>query len=185
MNKYDLTGDYGVGFTSKGERFLFDLEDYNLIKDYTWSNNGEGYMKARVRGTSRFVKMHQLVFGKNPDHRNGDRSDNRRKNLREASLDENNRNKGINRNNTSGIKGVSYMKRLDKWRAEIMFNRKAIYLGIYKDMDLAISVREVAELLLFGEMSRNFSEYSEKYSTTIHQELFNIVKERIESIEQE
>ena len=33
-NYYNLSGDYGIGYTSKGEEFIFDLEDYDKIKDY-------------------------------------------------------------------------------------------------------------------------------------------------------
>ena len=35
-NTYDLSGEYGIGYTTKGEKFLFDLEDYEKIKDYCW-----------------------------------------------------------------------------------------------------------------------------------------------------
>ena len=35
-NEYNLLGDYGIGYTSKGEAFYFDLEDYNKIKNYCW-----------------------------------------------------------------------------------------------------------------------------------------------------
>jgi len=35
-NTYNLTGEYGIGYTSKGEEFYFDLEDYDKIKDYCW-----------------------------------------------------------------------------------------------------------------------------------------------------
>ena len=27
---------FGVGYTSKHEKFFFDLEDYDIIKNYTW-----------------------------------------------------------------------------------------------------------------------------------------------------
>ncbi len=36
-NTYDLSDEYGIGFTSKGEKFYFDLEDYDKIKNYCWS----------------------------------------------------------------------------------------------------------------------------------------------------
>ena len=36
QNVYDLSGEYGIGYTLKGEPFWFDLEDYDLIKDYCW-----------------------------------------------------------------------------------------------------------------------------------------------------
>lgn len=36
-NTYDLSGEYGIGHTSNGKEFLFDLEDYDLIKNYCWT----------------------------------------------------------------------------------------------------------------------------------------------------
>ena len=36
FNRYDLSGEYGVGYTSKNQPFYFDKEDYELIKDYCW-----------------------------------------------------------------------------------------------------------------------------------------------------
>ena len=33
-NTYDLSGEYGIGYTSNGDTFYFDLEDYDKIKDY-------------------------------------------------------------------------------------------------------------------------------------------------------
>ena len=34
FNEYNLSGEYGIGYTAKGEEFYFDLEDYYKIKDY-------------------------------------------------------------------------------------------------------------------------------------------------------
>lgn len=44
-NTYDLSGEYGIGYTSKGEEFYFDLEDYEKIKDYCWCFS-DGYLIA-------------------------------------------------------------------------------------------------------------------------------------------
>ena len=43
-NMYDLTRDYGIGYTSKGEEFYFDLEDYDKIKDICWYINNNNYV---------------------------------------------------------------------------------------------------------------------------------------------
>ena len=45
-NTYDLTGEYGIGYTSKDEEFYFDLEDYDKIKDYCWRITMQGYVRA-------------------------------------------------------------------------------------------------------------------------------------------
>lgn len=35
VNTYNLSGEYGIGYTSKGKEFYFDLEDYDKIKNYS------------------------------------------------------------------------------------------------------------------------------------------------------
>ena len=47
-NTYDLSSDYGIGYTSKGEEFYFDIEDYNKIKDYCWHISGNGYLQQML-----------------------------------------------------------------------------------------------------------------------------------------
>lgn len=48
-------------------------------------------------------------------------------------------------NNTSGKTGVSFCKRLQKWRSDIYIDGVSIYLGTYKDKNKAIDSREEAE----------------------------------------
>ena len=65
------------------------------------------------------------------DHINGDPSDNRLQNLRLATPMQNQRNCKLARNNTSGLKGVSYCSRNRKWRAQIRDGKKIINLGLF------------------------------------------------------
>lgn len=47
FNKYDLSGDFGIGYTNKNEEFYFDLEDYDLIKNHCWIvSTTDGYLYA-------------------------------------------------------------------------------------------------------------------------------------------
>ena len=51
-NRYDLSGDVGIGWTSNTNRqFYFDLNDYELIKDYSWHEcvMPDGYCVLRAR----------------------------------------------------------------------------------------------------------------------------------------
>lgn len=65
------------------------------------------------------------------DHIDGDPSNNKWCNLREATLSQNQWNRKISINCTSGIKGVSFHKRANKWRAIIGVSGKSIHLGYY------------------------------------------------------
>ncbi len=83
-NKFDIsTFDYGIGYTNKNEKFYFDLEDYELIKDVCWS-----IILDYVRGyyNQERIKMHRLIMNCFDDglvvhHINGNKVDNRRNNL--------------------------------------------------------------------------------------------------------
>lgn len=89
------------------------------------------------------------------DHINGDKLDNRKSNLRIIKKEINPINCKTYKNNTSGVKGVAWMKRLNKWQVSIQINKMGIYLGVYSDFNEAVKVRKEAELKYFGEYNRN------------------------------
>lgn len=80
------------------------------------------------------------------DHINGIRSDNRLSNLREVSNTENIKNGKKRKNNTSGVQGVSWHQKAGKWMAQIMVDRKSVYLGLHETLSAAISARKEAEI---------------------------------------
>lgn len=87
------------------------------------------------------------------DHINRDPSDNRWCNLRIASYAENNRNKSIGIDNTSGYKGVNWHKHKNKWRSEIKVNKKAIHLGYYDNKEEAAEAYIQAAKKYHGEFA--------------------------------
>ena len=156
-NKYDLDGEYGIGYTSDGQEFYFDLEDYDLIKDYCWYIDN-GYVVARsLDMDNRIVCMHRLVLGlqrgdkRRADHIYHNTNDNRKENLRIVTGSQNLMNSKIFKNNTSGCKGVSYNKEKKKWDAIITVNKNTIFLGRYENIEEAIESRKVAEEKYFKE----------------------------------
>ena len=161
-NTYDLSGEYGIGYTSKGEEFYFDLEDYDKIKDYTWYINNKGY----VFSAKDEILMHRLVTNCPdnliPDHIHGEKSttDNRKSNLRIVNRSQNSMNVKIRSDNTSGITGISWDKRSNKWCVRIMVKGKNIYLGYFNkdDLDKAIQARLDGEKKYFGEYSYTHSQ---------------------------
>lgn len=161
-NTYDISGEYGIGYTSKGEEFWFDLEDYDLIKDYSWHIDKGGYVctSGYSNGKNNHKKLHRLVMNCidvdcDIDHKHGKetRYDNRKSNLRIATRSQNNMNKGIRSDNTSGVTGVIWYKNKNKWRAEIFVDNNCISLGYYKKLEDAVKARKDAEEKYFGEFS--------------------------------
>lgn len=76
------------------------------------------------------------------DHINGDTLDNRRENIRALPVGGNNQNiHGAYKNNkTSGIKGVTWNKRINKWQAYFQINKKQYHLGYFNNIDEAEKV---------------------------------------------
>jgi hypothetical protein len=65
------------------------------------------------------------------DHINRDRRDNRIANLRLVDRTTNQRNRGANKNNKCGLRGVSYHRQTGKWRASLGYGYKSTHLGLY------------------------------------------------------
>lgn len=111
----------------------------------------DGYCAIKIERKT--YKAHRLawlyVYGYFPeneiDHINRIKNDNRICNLREVSHQCNMRNSKKPKNNTSGVKGISWYKKIQKWEARIKINRKTKHLGKYKDFDDAVCARLAAE----------------------------------------
>ena len=166
-NQYDLSRQYGIGYTSKGDPFYFDLEDYDLIKDYCWRLRPDGYLDAKIRnGSGKRILMHNLIMGhKHVDHIGGHETinDNRKGNLRIPPEDYefdsyNQMNKQVQSNNKSGCPGVCWHKRDNIWEVYISINKRRIYIGHYNDFDDAVAARKAAEKKYFGEYSYDNSQ---------------------------
>lgn len=162
-NKYDLTGEYGIGYTQNNEKFIFDLDDYELIKDYCW-NIHHGYVSSNAGDKNKL--MHRLITccpeGMVVDHINRNRSDNRRSNLRICTINENGKNQSKRSCNKSGIIGVYFNKKLQKWVATI----KKKHIGVYENIEDATLARLIAESNEYGEFSPQvhlFKEYNINY----------------------
>jgi hypothetical protein len=154
-NTYDLSGEYGIGYTLKGEEFYFDLEDYDKIKNYCWRkryNDGMFDAKVKIEPNKRIL-LHKLILDTNlqVDHIEHNRYDNRKSKLRIVNNSQNQMNKGLQKNNKSGCKGVIWHKRDQIWESYISKNSKRIYLGRYVDLKDAIRIRKQAEGKYFGE----------------------------------
>ena len=154
-NEYNLSGEYGIGYLENGEEFYFDLEDYELIKDYRWNSIG-GYITTYI--DHKTVRLHRLVMGvTNPniyvDHIKHDKKDNRKSQLRIVNCSQSCMNRGLMGHNTSGITGVRFDTHSNKWQAYIGVNGELIHLGFFDDKEQAIESRNQAEEKYFGQYS--------------------------------
>lgn len=161
-NKYDISGQYGVGWTSNtNKEFYFDLEDYDLIKKYCWteSKNKHGYVRLTAKDITtdnlkyKKISMMELLGFKKHDHKDRNPLNNQKSNFRIATNCQQGMNRNKFKNNTSGYIGVGWRKREKKWCAYIQINKKTTSLGYYDNKEDAIIARLKAEAQYYGEFA--------------------------------
>lgn len=98
-----------------------------------------------------------IYYGEVPkqhiDHIDGDKKNNRIDNLRLCTHNQNQHNQGIRATNKSGYKGVSFMKSINKWHAQICCNSKVMHLGSYEHKEDAAHAYDKAALEFHGEFA--------------------------------
>jgi hypothetical protein len=130
-------------YTSTINRFtIVDSTDYDWLNQWRWSySNGYAIRSKRIgkRTDNKqiYFLMHRQILnapiGKEVDHINGNKLDNRRCNLRLCSHKENLRNHQRKKIGCSSIyKGVCFVKRNKNWRVQIWVDYKAIWIGSFK-----------------------------------------------------
>lgn len=146
---------------SKGFSTIVDDEDFDFLNQFKWSYHHSGYAVRMevVKGFKRKTLLMHRVINKTPeglftDHVNGNGLDNRKCNLRNATPTQNQRNKSICKNNTSGFKGVSWHKNRNKWSCTIRIGVKKIYLGYFNTKEDAAEAYNLAAEKYHGEFRR-------------------------------
>jgi hypothetical protein len=142
-----------------------DLLDYLSQYKWRWQSGYAATTITAEDGSRKTVKMHRLIAGAKPgdivDHINRVRYDNRRANLRLATVLENSHNKGkiYGPFVSSDYVGVSLYGTTKKprWKSTIAGN----VLGIFDDEQEAAYVRDQAALQLHGEFAYTNFDYAE------------------------
>lgn len=160
---------------TKGLVAVVDDEDAEIASSKWYSlrdggRNGSSQFIYAVRVVKNPKKsmqsMHRLVAfragmqvdGKEVDHINGDRLDNRRLNLRVTTRSENMRNQRTRCNSVSGFKGVCWHRVTGKWSAGIRHLGKRIHIGLFDDVHVAADAYDRAAARIHGEFaSLNFA----------------------------
>jgi len=130
---------------------VIDSDDYNLVSQYKW-HFSHGYV-----GSNRGGLLHRLIMnakkGQCIDHKNRNKLDNRKQNLRFCTQTQNNANSGPRKRNKSGYKGVSFCERDRKWVAQICDKKSRIFLGNHTTARQAALAYNLAAERLFGEFA--------------------------------
>lgn len=154
-NIYEFIDDCVVGYDVRFNKpFTIDLEDYEKIKNITWTRNNNGYVCAtKVYGhiaLSRYLLDCSKGDGIIVDHINGDINNNRKCNLRKTNRSINSLNQ--NPKGRGELKTLGVRKRKNRYEARITINGKQIYIGSFLTLKEAEQARITYEQQLFNQL---------------------------------
>jgi len=147
---------------TKRQNAIVDAEDYDWLNQWnwcaTWQKNSNTFHAARRIGhKGQLVKMHNVIIGVCPpqqvDHIDHNGLNNRRKNLRKCTNSQNMANRRTQSNNTSGYKGVSWNKRMQKWRVRIFANGREFCGGYYTQIEDAARAADKIAIIHHGKFA--------------------------------
>jgi hypothetical protein len=143
---------------------IVDAQSHDFLAQWQWGLSGSGYARRRIGlfGRNFQVYMHRVVLGLpddaglQGDHINGNRLDNRRTNLRPASLEENARNRFAQDGKMGGIKykGVFAQRGTKNVTVRIRVMGRTLYLGSFSDQEVAAKVYDEAAIHHFGPRAK-------------------------------
>lgn len=148
---------------TRGMTASVNAADFVQLSKHKWfaqkTREGKFYAARRDRKTGKFILMHRVV-NRTPrhlwtDHIDGDRLNNRRRNLRSVTPLQSAMNKAMQRGQT--MKGAwrdGSLRNRKKWRAAIRLNGKLKYLGRFATQTEAAAAYAKAEKFYFGNFSR-------------------------------
>lgn len=151
---------------TKGFVAIVDDEDFEMLNQWKWKYIPGGYacrqesrkiakLENRPRKT---IYMHGVILpcpdDKEVDHIDLNKLNNQKYNLRIATHSQNNHNTRMQKDNTSGYKGVYFRKDRGKFQSRIMNEGKEIKLGCFKSAIDAAKVYDEAAIKLHGEFAR-------------------------------
>lgn len=143
--------------SNKGTKILVSDKDYDRVKKFKWKLCPTTGILFITKNRKR-ISLHRFIMNPDKDmvvdHINGDRSDNRRSNLRVCSHKQNLANQKLNSKNTSGFKGVYYKKSKKKFTARIKVEGRLFFLGHFNNPKEAGEAYDRAAVEYFGGFAK-------------------------------
>lgn len=146
---------------TQGKFSIIDDEDFDRVSQYKWAAHWSPGMNAyrAVRSENKkTIYLHRFILkapeGLVVDHINRDMLDNRKENLRLATVSQNQQNRNSKSKNTTGYKGVSYYKPLGKYKAQIHKMGIAKHIGYYETAIEAAKAYDEKAKEIFGKFAR-------------------------------
>ena len=137
---------------TQGQNAIVDASDFEWLSQWNWQVQKGWKTLYAVRHDKTLptkqtkVNMHCEIIGfKGCDHVNRNGLDNRRENLRAATVNQQSYNMSTYNTNKSGFRGVFYVKRSRKWLACIKADGKRIHIGFFESkLEAAIEYNKAA-----------------------------------------
>jgi len=134
--------------------FIIDEDDIPFVSSYWWSLDRHGYAKNSHTG----IRVHRIVMNAKDDdvidHIDGNPLNNRKENLRICTQFDNQKNRGANKNNKSGYKGVCWNSEKKKWTTQLFSNGRRVYCKHFDDKETAARAYNEAALKHHGEFAK-------------------------------
>lgn len=168
-NDYEVRGDVTAIFLHRKDgsvlEALINTTDLPKVASfqgnwYVATNRRANYVQGQVWANGKLliqVKLHRFILDYTGsdvvDHINHDALNNKRSNLRIVTKAQNSQNRLLNRNNTTGARGVNWVPRKQRWSAQVRSNGKAVYCKFFacKSDAIAAVIKARAELMPFSE----------------------------------
>jgi|SRR6185295_14362188 len=131
------------------------------IGEHAGTQRKDGYWSVSIDCSGRYL-AHRVIWlwmtgtwpGRQVDHEDTNRRNNRWVNLREATPTQNNANRKVSRVSKSGIKGANYHPQSGKWRARVQHGGKVTEVGLFETPELAGAAYLAAAQKIHGEFAR-------------------------------
>ncbi len=150
---------------TQGQAAIVDDEDFEKVNSFkwyaAWKEHTKSYYAVRqvcTKGVVKNIYLHRLIMD-TPDHLvcdfvNGDTLDNRKQNLRNCTKEEDHRNRRVNRESKTGVKGVSWLPKFQRYEVSIKLNGKRVFNKRFKTLEEAKEAYDEASKKYHGEYGR-------------------------------